>query len=158
MVKSARWRTAFDFATEGAETIEFVTLLASFASNIAAARPEFDAIGRLRESQALKAVQYLKLANAVAYRTAAGVITGGVHGMYQALVGWCMIGGALADGLENATSNRCVQTINSADWLVQKVGRGIADAAANNSPGLTLIEIGIRKRESSELSSSFPAP
>src|SRR5438067_2376941 len=44
MVKSARWKTVFNFATEWGERIEFLALFASFASNIAEARPEFDAL------------------------------------------------------------------------------------------------------------------
>ena len=94
MVKSARWNTAFKIVAETSEKIELIALLAGFASNVAEARPEFDAICNSKDSEALKAVHLAELARAVANRTLIGVVTGGVHMMYQALKGWCMIGGS----------------------------------------------------------------
>lgn len=146
MVKSARWKTAFKIAAETGEKIEFIALLASFASNVAEARPEFEAICNSRDSEALKAVHLAELSRAVAYRTAIGVVTGGVHMMYQALTGWCMIGGALTQGVQNAGSNQCVKILSDADMYVEKAGKWMADTAAKSDPTLRLIEIRLSKQ------------
>lgn len=153
IVRSARWRAAFSFATEWGEAIEFVALLASFASNIAEARSEFEAIHTAKESQALKAVHFIDLARKVANRTAIGIVVGGVHGVYQSLMGLCMIGGAVTGGLQDAQSNQCVQIIKSADWMVKTAGRKIADQPGDS---LHVIEIILTKRESSASSSTGP--
>jgi hypothetical protein len=146
-VKSAQWRAVFNFATETGEKIEFIAMLASFASNIAEVRGDFDDICNAKQSEAWKAAQFLQLTRKVAARTAMGTFTGGVHGLYQALMGWCMIGGALTSGLQNAESNQCVQILRSADWLVTTTGKRLADIAAQNDPTLKVIEIMLRKRD-----------
>lgn len=145
MVKSARWKSVFKFTAETGEYIEYIALLASFASNVAEAKPEFDAICNSKYSDALKAARIAELARAVANRTAIGIVTGGVHMMYQALKGWCMIGGALTGGLQNAQSNQCVQIISKADLYVESAGKWVADTAAKNDPSLLLIEINLSK-------------
>lgn len=141
MVKSARWNTAFKIVAETSEKIQLIALLAGFATNVAEARPEFDAICNSKDSETLKAVHLAELARAVANRTAIGVVTGGVHMMYQALKGWCMIGGAVTQGLQNAGSNQCVKIVSDADLYVDSAGKWIADTAAKGDPTLRLIEI-----------------
>lgn len=140
MVKSAKWRTVFRITSDAGEKMEVLAFLAIFAKNIAESADEFEAIWQSKESHARKYFHFVRLADTIGKRTAAGVFTAGVSTIYDALKGWCMIGGLFGGSFGHA-SNQCVSMIEDADFRVKAVGKAIADWSSKSDPILNTIDI-----------------
>jgi len=145
MVKSAKARTVFRVTSELGEKLEIVALLAGLAENLTKAGPEFEAVLTSKDSPALKAIRLQRLAEAVAARTAVGVVTSGVETIYDALKGWCMIGG-LAGGRFGSAANKCVDVLEDANLLVKSTGAKLADYSAEANPTLNVFELVVSRR------------
>jgi hypothetical protein len=140
MVKSAKWRTVFRITSDAGEKMEVLAFLAIFAKNVAESADEFEAIWESKESHARKYFHFVRLADTIGKRTAAGAFTAGVSTIYDALKGWCMIGGLFGGGLGLA-SNQCVSVIEDADFRVKAAGKAAADWSSKSDPMLNTIDI-----------------
>ena len=140
MVKSAKWRTVFRISSDAGEKMEVLAFLAIFAKNVAESADEFEDIWQSKESHARKYFHFVRLADTIGKRTAAGVFTAGVSTLYDALKGWCMIGG-LVGGSFGQASNQCVSVIEDADFRVKAAGKAIADWSSKSDPILNTIDI-----------------
>jgi len=143
MVKSADGRMCFRVVSEVGEKFEIVAFLAGLAGNIKKAAPEFKAVWVSQDSPAVKAAHFSRLARAVGGRTVVGAVTAGVGTIYDALTGWCLIGG-LAGGTFESTAQECVAVLKDAKLTVDKVGTEIADFTAD--PTMYIVEIKLGQR------------
>ena len=126
MVKSARWRTIFNYSSKVGEHMENLGTLAAFAANIAEMSNEFEAIANSSDTATLKGMRFAAAAGTAAERTLLGAVPSGVHLIYMSLQGWCEIAG-LAGGKVGSGANECVRVLKDADAIVQKSFSTIAD-------------------------------
>jgi len=143
MVKSADARAVFNIVSEVGEKIEIIAFLAGLADNINKSASEFEAVWMSTDPPIVKAAHFTRLARGVAARTAIGTVTAGVGTIYDALKGWCLIGG-LAGGEFQSTANKCVDVLEDAKLLVDKVGTEIASFDAD--PTMYIVEIKLGQR------------
>jgi hypothetical protein len=143
MVKSADARAVFRVVGEVGEKFEIVAFLAGLADNLQKTSSEFEAVWQSNDSAVAKAANFNRLARAVAARTAIGIVTSGVGTIYDALKGWCMIGG-LAGGKMELAAKQCVDVLEDAKLGVDKVGNELADLSAD--PTMYVIEIRLGQR------------
>lgn len=140
MVVSAKWRVVFAHVGDVGEYMENIGFLASLAAGLAESAPEIERIVDSSESSAVKSMRMLTIAGTISERTLLGVVPAGVHLIYEALEGWCMLAG-LADGKVGAASSVGLETLKSADTLVQTTFKTLTDANNQSKALWTVITV-----------------
>jgi hypothetical protein len=125
MVVSARWRTAFNFASDTGDVLGRIALIAAFAGNIVKASKEIDTIVNSNASWSEKGARLSTQVSSVAIRTLLGAVPAGFEVVAFSLKGYCQLGSAVSG--QRFDPRGCIANLNSATSYVNTTFNSVTD-------------------------------